>query len=147
VTSNNTAIVKSPVIRRADLGVTVSDFPDPVKAGHHLHYTIVVTNDGPSNAKKAKVTDHTPKHTVFISLFAPAGWNCTTPGFGEHGLIRCTAPVFAAGDSDLIHITVRVKHGTEGGTHVHDTVHVHSPTPDPNLGNQADSTTTVVKKP
>ncbi len=145
VEGNDTDTVHTLVVRRADVGVSLSDFPDPVRRGHHLHYTITVTNDGPSFAKKVKLTDFVPKHTVFISVFAPSGWSCTNPGFGETGLVRCTLFSMAPGDSDTIQITVRVRHHTSGGTFVHDTAKVHSPTPDPDHSNQAETVATKVK--
>src|SRR5439155_4740108 len=62
---NDTDTVHTQVVRRADVGVSLSDFPDPVRRGHHLHYTITMTNDGPSFAKKIKLTDFVPDPTVF----------------------------------------------------------------------------------
>jgi conserved repeat domain len=52
--------ITTPVQTRADLAVTKSDDPDPVIVGTLLTYTLLVTNNGPSVARNAVVTDTLP---------------------------------------------------------------------------------------
>ena len=51
----------------ADLSITKTDSADPVIAGEDLTYTLVVTNDGPSDATNVVVTDDVPAGTSFVS--------------------------------------------------------------------------------
>ena len=50
----------------ADLSITKTDTADPVVAGQDLTYTLVVPNDGPSDATNVVVTDDVPAGTSFV---------------------------------------------------------------------------------
>lgn len=50
-----------------DLGISKSDFPDPVLAGNILTYTIVVSNTGPDTANGVIVTDALPPGGVIMT--------------------------------------------------------------------------------
>src|SRR5439155_576082 len=56
----NTATARTDVIRRADLGLTKTDSPDPVVAGTDLTYTLTVHNYGPSSSSGLSITDTLP---------------------------------------------------------------------------------------
>jgi uncharacterized repeat protein (TIGR01451 family) len=63
--------ITTPVQTRADLAVTKSDDPDPVIVGTLLTYTLLVTNNGPSVARNAAVTDALPPEVAFVSADPP----------------------------------------------------------------------------
>ena len=141
---NNSDTEHVLVVRRADLGLTMTGHPHPVRAGHLIHYTIEVQNAGPSNAKKVKVVDFVGGRKVFAGLTAPGGWSCTHPAAGQTGTVRCTNAVFGPGEDDVIRLVVKVRKHTQAGTFVSDTATVSSPTPDLNGANDRDSVTTKV---
>jgi uncharacterized repeat protein (TIGR01451 family) len=57
----------------ANLKITKSDNPDPVRAGGNLTYTIGVENLGPSPATGVTVFDNLPKNVDFVSASGPSG--------------------------------------------------------------------------
>jgi uncharacterized repeat protein (TIGR01451 family) len=60
----------------ADLSVTKSDSPDPVRVGNNLTYTLTITNNGPAAATGVTVTDTIPKGVSFVSATSSQG-SCT----------------------------------------------------------------------
>ncbi len=80
-------------LMKADLGVTITDNPDPVYPGESLTYTLHVTNHGPHLATKAMVQNMLPDEVTFISAEPSpdsltgqtAWWNFTSlsPGTSE----------------------------------------------------------------
>src|SRR6266540_1483170 len=131
------------VHRRADLSIVKLGQPHPVRPGHLIEYTLTVRNDGPSVAKRVKVTDFVGDHTVFRRVSTPFGWSCTHPSRGDTGKVRCTLQEPLGPDEiHQITIIVRVKGGTDPGTFVTNVGRVSSPTPDPSRGDHASSVTT-----
>ena len=57
----------------ADVGLGMTDAPDPVFIGSNLVYTIMVTNLGPSEAKNVVVNQSLPPSVVFASAFSSQG--------------------------------------------------------------------------
>lgn len=57
----------------ANLKITKSDNPDPVRIGQNLTYTIGVENLGPAPATGVTVTDNLPKHVDLVSASGPSG--------------------------------------------------------------------------
>ena len=57
----------------ADLGITMSDTPDPVAAGSPLTYQINVTNNGPVEAQAVSVVDTLPAGVTVTSATASQG--------------------------------------------------------------------------
>ncbi|HEX6457198.1 MAG TPA: hypothetical protein VF009_11850 [Solirubrobacterales bacterium] len=68
----------------ANLKITKSDSPDPVRVGAQLTYTIGVENLGPSPATGVTVTDNLPKNVDLVSASASSG-SCSTQG----GKVTC----------------------------------------------------------
>ena len=85
---NDTAIDVASTVSSADLAVTDADSPDPVAAGSNITYTQVVTNNGPSAADNATYVAPVPANTTLVSITAPSGWSCLTPGCRWHRKCR-----------------------------------------------------------
>jgi len=143
-TANNSASANTTVATRADLAVAKSDSPDPVLAGGDITYTLVVTNNGPSGATNATLTDVVPANTSFQAVAIPAGWSCTTPAVGGTGTLSCTRATLPAGTISVFTVVVRVSAGTTVGTVITNTAAVTSATTDSVSGNNTASATTTV---
>jgi uncharacterized repeat protein (TIGR01451 family) len=120
--ANNTATVSTVVgtTAKGELTVTNVASPNPVAAGSNISYTQVVTNTGTSAATTATFNETTPTNTTFVSIVAPAGWNCT--GFPP----QCTNPSVAAGASGTFTVVYQVTAGTANGTTISDTATVNA---------------------
>jgi len=57
----------------ANLKITKTDSPDPVRVGQSLTYTIGVEDQGPSPATGVTVTDNLPKGVDLVSASGPTG--------------------------------------------------------------------------
>lgn len=68
----------------ANLKVTKTDSPDPVRVGANLTYTIGVENLGPSPATGVTVTDNLPRGVDLISATGPSG-----PCPAQGGKVTC----------------------------------------------------------
>ncbi|PKN57579.1 MAG: hypothetical protein CVU56_10100, partial [Deltaproteobacteria bacterium HGW-Deltaproteobacteria-14] len=90
----------------ADMGVTITDFPDPVDAGAELLYTVDVTNHGPQTAHDATLQ--------FVIQGDITNVQTTTPGCAVVGqLVSCLFPTMQTGHS--IPVTVTGRPTTPGG--------------------------------
>jgi uncharacterized repeat protein (TIGR01451 family) len=123
-----------PNTSAADLGVTLSDAPDPVALGSNLTYTAQVSNSGPDNATSVGLTDVLPASATFVS--ASAG--CTY--VGATSTVSCSLGSIANGASASVSITV--KPGTAGT--LQNTVSVSGAQSDPVPGNNDATATTTV---
>jgi len=70
----------SDIIKIADIQITKSDSPDPVTAGQSLTYTLIVTNNGPSDAINVTLTDNVSSkiQNPEYSLDSGTTWNSWT---------------------------------------------------------------------
>jgi uncharacterized repeat protein (TIGR01451 family) len=118
-----------------DLGVTMSDNPDPVVENNQLTYTVNLTNAGPDPSTSISVTDNIPAGTTFVSAGGPGGWNCSGTT-----TITCTLATLAVGSAPPITIVVTAP---PGASTIANTVNVTS-TLDPNGANNSANTTTVI---
>jgi len=134
--TNNDATAGTLVLTPADLGISISESPDPVAAGGALGYAIAVSNAGPGAATQLSVTDTLPAGVAFTSA-SGAGWSCSAVGQD----VTCLAPALAVSASSTILLAVTAP--TSGGT-VTNTAQVSAMTPDSNAANNAATTTTTV---
>ena len=85
----------------ANLSITVTDAPDPVRVGNNLTYTISVTNSGPNTATNAIVTDVLPSSVNLVTC---------TPGQGtwsnDSGTVFCNLGNMANGSKVTVTIVV-----------------------------------------
>ncbi len=68
----------------ANLKITKTDSPDPVRVGESLTYAIGVENLGPTPATGVTVTDNLPRGVDLVSATGPSG-NCAVQG----GKVTC----------------------------------------------------------
>ena len=60
VPGNNSGSQDTTIVPSADLSIVKTDSADPVNPDTSFDYTIVVTNNGPSDADNLQVTDSIP---------------------------------------------------------------------------------------
>jgi len=102
----STAAVPAPG-DTANLRVTKSDSPDPVRVGQVLTYTIEVTNLGPQGATDVTVTDKLPAQVDFLSASASSG-TCDRNGRN----VTCNIGVIPSGTAGNVTpgtVTIRVR--------------------------------------
>jgi uncharacterized repeat protein (TIGR01451 family) len=126
------------VVPAADLAITKTDSPDPVKGGQNLTYTIVVTNNGPSTATGVTMTDQLPKNAGFASATTTKGSCNAKP---SKALVTCALGDMTGGTSATV--TIVVKSPTKGTITNTASVTATSP-PDPNPSNNTATATTTV---
>ena len=123
----------------ADLSVTKTDSPDPVRAGGNLTYTITVRNNGPDAATGVTLTDQLPRNAGYGSASTTQGSCSLKPSKTEVG---CSLGTIASGG--VVTVTVIVKPQKKGQITNTATVSATSP-PDPNTENNTATATTTVQ--
>jgi uncharacterized repeat protein (TIGR01451 family) len=131
----------------ADIGITKTRTPSLVVPGGPLHYTITVTNNGPSDAASVTMTDVLPAPLRFAALASPAGWSCTTPSAGANGTIVCSTSPMAVGAVAAFALDVVVAPATSAGTAINNAATVTTPTSDPNSANNSSTSSAAVSTP
>ncbi len=139
--TNNSKQVSTPVIRRTDVSVKKTG-PATVTAGNQYTYTIVVRNDGPSDAPPLSVTlsDNLNGNTTFQGAFAVGDgtFSCTNAA----NAVTCrNNSTFDAGGASTITIVFRVNNNVQPNTIIPNTALVTSPN-DPNPDNNTSTTST-----
>lgn len=78
---NNRISTQTSVTVQADVGVTITDNPDPVQVNNDLLYILNVTNNGPSPSSDVKVTATLPANVTFDFVSSSRGSNnCSNSG-------------------------------------------------------------------
>lgn len=72
-TANNSATEATAVQSTIDLAITKTDSADPIIAGQTMTYTMVVTNNGPSDATSVVLTDNLPDGIQVTSATSTVG--------------------------------------------------------------------------
>jgi uncharacterized repeat protein (TIGR01451 family) len=143
--ANNNVTATTTVNTSADLSVTKSGTPSTVVAGQNLTYTIVVTNNGVSDAQGVNLSDIIPANTTFVSLSSPAGWSNTTPAVGGTGTVTSTRATLPAGSgAQTFTLIVKADDAAPNGATITNTAAVSTTTTDPNPGNNSASTSSTV---
>ena len=141
---NNSATDSDTLVAQANLGVTITDSPDPVTSGSNVTYTITATNAGPSNATGAAVSLPLNSNSTFVSFSAPAGVTCTAPAVGSTGTVNCS---FTGGfnvSASPVTITVVANVNSAFGGTLSVSASISATTSDPNPANNNATTTTSV---
>ncbi|HSP17686.1 MAG TPA: hypothetical protein VLV78_23275 [Thermoanaerobaculia bacterium] len=138
--ANNSATAIATASGIADLAVTKSG-PATITSGSNVTWTIVVTNNGPSDAQSVSLSDPLPAGTTFVSESQTTGpaFTCTTPAAGTNGTVTCTMATFASGASAQFSIVA-----TTGSAGVSNTATVSSATNDINVANNSATATAAV---
>jgi len=123
----------------ADLSVTKTDSPDPVKAGQNLTYTITVRNNGPDTATGVTLTDQLPRNAGFGSASTTQGTCSLKP---EKLQVTCSLGTIASAGTVIV--TIIVKPNKKGQITNTASVSAASP-PDPNTANNTATATTTVQ--
>ncbi|HEV7427739.1 MAG TPA: hypothetical protein VGQ46_15355 [Thermoanaerobaculia bacterium] len=147
IPSNDSATASVTTSAAADLAVTKTRTPSLVVPGGPLHYTITVTNNGPSDAVTATLTDALPAPLRFTAISAPAGWSCATPSEGANGSVVCSLTPVVARTVAVLGLDVVVDPAAASGTAMNNVAVVTTPTFDPNSVNNSSSASAAVNTP
>jgi uncharacterized repeat protein (TIGR01451 family) len=130
---NNTGTDVVSVGASADLGIAKSG-PANGNPGTNVVYTLVVTNNGPSDASAVVVADPTPPNLTFVSNAGA----CATP-------FPCALGTVSVGASRTITATFAIPANYTAPSPIVNAASVSSATPDPNPANDASSASTSVE--
>lgn len=130
----------------ADVGVNVSDGPDPIVRGSDLTYNITAQNAGPEPATSATLSVPLPVGATFVSVAAPNLWVCTTPAVGTNGTITCSIPTFAPGTAAFT-VVMHVDPGVAAPSSLSSLVTLSATTADPSVSNNGVNVSTAVSAP
>jgi len=122
----------------ADLGIGLSDAPDPVFIGSNLVYTISVTNFGPSQATNVFVNQQLPPSVVFATASASQG----SVTFSSGTMVATLGTLPVEGKA-----TISVTVIPTLAANISSTATVGSEQPDPNTANNSVTTITRVNPP
>lgn len=136
-------------VANADLGVSVTDAPDPVAAGSNITYSGTITNAGPDTATNAQLTILLAPSLLFQSLSGPAGFSCTTPAVGSNGSISCTIATLTNGASIPFTLVTQVNPSLNSGPDgtIQQTFSISASTNDPLLTNNQPTVSTQYTTP
>lgn len=136
-TANNSATASTTVTGSADLAVSITDSPDPIRVGKNLTYQITLTNYGVSSADLTTLSDTLPAGVSFVSATSTQG-SC----LNNLGTVTCdfgTLNAYTTATVDIV-VTVNVKRTT-----LTNTVSVSSSVVDPNTANNSATALTTVQ--
>jgi uncharacterized repeat protein (TIGR01451 family) len=136
--SNNTQSVSTSVTQAntADLVLTMTDAPDPVKKGAKLVYTLNVLNNGPVSATNVSLKDVLPASIIFVSASSTKG-SCS-----GKSTVTCAIGTLSSGATATVTITIKP---TSTGTYTN-SASVTATEPDSDTSNNSKSVTTTVTR-
>lgn len=136
--TNNISSTDTSVVYATDLGVSISDTPDPLVATEELTYTATVSNNGSYDATNVILTDIFPTGLNYVSS-SPSQGSCNLLG----STLSCDLGTILVGNSATVDIVVtRATSGTATNT-----VSVDSTEIDPVAGNNSATASTTVLPP
>lgn len=139
---DNTAEAETKVNPAADLSLSMSDSPDPIRFRDRLTYRLVVANNGPSTAGTVRLVDSLPGEVQLVSATASVASATGLAGGcnATRSTVTCTFFGLAQGDSGTATLVVTAK---RTGT-ITNAASVTSEVADPVSGNNAATETTTV---
>lgn len=138
-TADNNAAATTTVVQEADLSLDKEGTPDALTAGELVTYTLIVANNGPSNASGVVVADTLPAEVTLVSV-TPDAPTCSF----QTGVVICDFPSINAGLSQPITIVADVMGATPLGTFTNTATVTSTTVEDPNSGNNVDFAETEV---
>ncbi len=139
--TNNTDADPARTVIVADVGITKTTMGGPFTAGEDISWDIVVTNYGPSVAAAPfTVTDALPSNVDWTSVTAGGtGWSCDpVTGAGDLVCRWSSATLDVGDDTDTLAVIATTQPSAVGT--IDNWVGVTHGTPDPNPGNDTDTT-------
>ncbi len=135
----------STVFPVADLRVTKTDSPDPVRAGEELFYSVTVTNDGPNTAYRVIARDELPDGVIYLSDNGGCSFDAATND------LTCELGELPSGQSRSFTIKTRVGAGAvsgegDGTKRVENVVRVTSASIDPDTSDNTATAQTFVQE-
>lgn len=97
--NNSETEVTTYVTPDADIGISVSDSPDPVVLGGDITFNVAVTNAGPDPGTTTNFNMFNSGDLRFVSLQAAPGFNCNPPAVGTRPTFTCTHPSMPVGQT------------------------------------------------
>jgi len=91
----------------ADLTITMSAAPNPVRVGQDLTYTVAVSNHGPAAASDLGIDVRLSPAVTFGAIGQPRPLSLPYACFFEGGYVSCTLERLASGESWTVEFTVR----------------------------------------
>jgi len=116
-TANNNEIVKTTVVKGADLNLTKTSSPKPAVAGGIVTYRFDVVNNGPHDAKELSLSDTLPGGLVFVGDNAnPADdndtdWDCSASDQN----VTCNGGDLAVNATTTFYFRVKVSQSSTSG--------------------------------
>ncbi len=134
-TSNNSSTVANTIDASADLAITKTHTGN-FKAGSNGTFTIQATNNGPSDADTATITDVLPTGFTYVSTTSSLA-TCTNAG----QTVTCAiGPTVSSGQTVTVTLVVAVDPAFSG-TSLNNTATIASSTSDPNMANNSSTNT------
>jgi uncharacterized repeat protein (TIGR01451 family) len=90
----------------ADLSLSMTESPNPIRHGTNFTYTIRVGNNGPDTATNLAVTDPLPNGSTFVSV-TPSTGTCSHPTLGATGTVNCPLGNLAKGSTATVKLVLR----------------------------------------
>lgn len=125
-------------VASANLGITMTDAPDPITAGSNLMYTVTVSNAGPDTATGVTVSDTLPAGVTFVSS-TPSQGSCTGTTTQSCNL----GDIANAGSATIALVVTPIN----GNSALSNTATVTALTVDSVAGNNSATATTAVNNP
>ncbi len=135
VSGNDSATDTTSIYGEADLTLTKTSPAAPAVPGQTYRYELTASNDGPSNAVNAVISDTLPSGTSFVAGLSDS--RCSAIGQTVTCAIGTLTPAPAAGSQDTVEITVMVESSATGT--VANTATLASDTADPNALNNTET--------
>jgi uncharacterized repeat protein (TIGR01451 family) len=142
--SDNSATDTDTVTKSADLSVTNSDGAASVVAGGPTSYSVVMSNNGPSDVTDGQLTDIAPAGMTIGAWTCAAAGGATCPADGS-GNLALTNLALPYGGSLTFTVAATVA-SDFGGTTITNTASVASSASDPDVGNNSATATDTVTK-
>nr|WP_246344499.1 DUF11 domain-containing protein [Conexibacter arvalis] len=128
--SNNRDRETVPSGPEADLSITKIPSVETVKVGGQLFYTLLIRNDGPSDAQRVVVNDTAGAGLTLLSAQSSQGGSCTVTA----SRVTCSLGTLAVGGTAQVLVSARADLVGE----LSNTARVESPTKDPDPRNNRD---------